>query len=283
MCQIYCQDSRMMQKEVQVESRVRENFMHGLVGEVKQTGRSMCRGRFTLIELLVVIAIIAILASMLLPALKLARDKGKSLVCLSNEKQMYLAFQMYLNSYNGWWFDPTGSDIDLARWPAILINEGYAKQGRCIYDTNLHCPSRISPGPNPYNWATLEHDNFTDYGLCATDYWAGGGLRGVYSNESGCKANQIKNPSNFIVLCERWDKNIKTKNTTFFEDRRFWPGGGLTTYLHPWMHNRSSNYLFADGHVEDILAKNLRLKLFMLGTNLPYYNTNKDVQPVYPW
>jgi prepilin-type N-terminal cleavage/methylation domain-containing protein len=79
------------------------------------------RRAFTLIELLVVIAIIAILAAMLLPALSSAKSKAQKIACMSNIKQLGLAWIMYNGENNGHIpscqpFDPTTLAINNNAW-----------------------------------------------------------------------------------------------------------------------------------------------------------------------
>ena len=57
---------------------------------------------FTLIELLVVVAIISLLISILLPSLQTAREKAKTVVCMSNDRQILLGIAMYQQEWNGY-------------------------------------------------------------------------------------------------------------------------------------------------------------------------------------
>jgi prepilin-type N-terminal cleavage/methylation domain-containing protein/prepilin-type processing-associated H-X9-DG protein len=106
---------------------------------------------FTLIELLVVIAIIAILAAILFPVFAAAKESAKKTACLSNEKQIGTAIQMYLSdsddTYSQAYFYPNDSDSSggYVQWSGLL--QPYIKN----FDM-FRCPSSKAQGLAPTNF-----------------------------------------------------------------------------------------------------------------------------------
>ncbi len=195
---------------------------------------------FTLIELLVVIAIIAILASMLLPALKNAQKVAKGIQCIGNNRQMGLALADYVNDWNG-------ALIPYATWPGDNFSYWFN-----VLDVQMGGKGLPPSDPARPDWQQCPLKSLplraylVGYGWNIYFFGQTEANTGMVAGSKYSRISQVTKPSQTIIIGDSRDDCLALGSAYDYVNMYLYPQESTFTLR----HFGKGNYLFLDGHVE---------------------------------
>ena len=208
--------------------------------------------RFTLIELLVVVAVIAILTSILLPALSKAKDKARAVECLSNIKQQLTALTLYADDHGGNIVGPLTDSVTGATWNLVLLQNDYLHVGQAS-DTFV-CPSYDPFKYSDANSSKVYGMRFVEDPDNAADPTAAWNLQRT-------ALTRIQDPSEYVLLA---DSILASANHQWYTIAAYDTTSDLKIHAR---HGVSANCGFIDGSARPINTSTLNAESYNFTSN----------------
>jgi len=231
------------------------------------------RAGFTLVELLTVVGIIALLVSLLLPALNIASDQAKAVQCLSNLRQVMVATQIYLDQHKGTYplanYTATHGTLKYSyNWDFTTLRNTATSITTMIpglvwgTKTNLRvqqCP--VYEGPSMTAGGAYVGDPYTGYNY-NTSYVGGEYVSSLGLYTPTTKANQVRRPSDTAVFGDGAyrvgsnrigaNKFMRAPLTDSTANDAYWDVTFRYAGTQAYRHRRKTNVAYADGHASQV-------------------------------